>query len=119
MTRPTRRSRRAGAPLTVIFWRDIPAQVNASVGDDTAKRLLAPRFQHAIDRAAHVAGLTETERYIAQWRRVPTDPTDPDDLAASADALAASLETDYPRARLEALVAAGGLEPEPVGGSPT
>ena len=94
--------------MTVIYWRDIPAQVTASAGGTTAKVLLEPRFQHAIDRAATVADLTETEAYVAQWRRhqVPLDG-DPDQAAES---LATRLSTDYPRTRLEALVAQGGAE---------
>ena len=94
--------------MTVIYWRDIPAQVTASAGGTTAKVLLEPRFQHAIDRAATVADPTETEAYVAQWRRhqVPLDG-DPDQAAES---LATRLSTDYPRTRLEALVAQGGAE---------
>ena len=38
--------------LTVIRWREIPAQVTAKGGGKTARRELSPRFQVAIDRAA-------------------------------------------------------------------
>ena len=41
--------------LTVISWRDIPAQVIAKRGRDTFKVQLTPRFQEAIDRAAMLA----------------------------------------------------------------
>lgn len=102
--------RRAKAnELTVILWRDIPAQVTASVDGRTEKALLDPRFQVAIDRAATVAGLTETSAYVAQWQR-RTQPlatgTDPAQAAARA---AADIDQDFDRPRLEALVAAGGL----------
>ncbi len=108
--------------LTVIYWRDIPAQVTASVGGRIHKELLEPRFQVAIDRAATVAGLTETSAYVAQWRRVsqPLDPTAAGEQAAT-DA-AATINTDYHRDRLEGLVATGGVEPnhpEPNGSEPT
>ena len=96
--------------MTVIFWRDIPAQVTASAGGHVHKELLEPRFQVAIDRAATVAGLTETSAYVAEWRREsqPLDPgVDGDQLAADT---AAELNDEYNRDRLEALVAAGGLE---------
>ncbi len=92
----------------MIYWRDIPAQITASLGGETEKALLAPRFQHAIDRAAAVADLTETEAYVAQWRRVSTPLTE-DPKQASSEA-AAQIERDYPRERLEQLVAQGGAE---------
>ncbi len=106
------RRRSGGDGLTIIYWRDIPAQVTATVGDDTAKVLLEPRFQHAIDRAATVAGLTETEDYVAQWRR-QANPIEGEPEPA-AERAAADLSADYPRPRLEALVAAGGTESDGV-----
>jgi Virulence factor len=108
MTRPTRRRARGGPRLLVIYWRDIPSQVSGTTADGhTEKVLLEPRFQHAIDRAAHVAGLTDTDDYVAEWRRVDRsgDPT------IDAAATAALINRDYPRDRLEALVASGGLAP--------
>jgi Virulence factor len=97
------------AQLTVVYWRDIPAQVIAKQGRQTAKRQLAERFEKAIDRAAMRAKLTGTDAYLAEWRRA--DPVDCSaDLEAEASAAAARLEADYPDDRLARLVAAGGLE---------
>jgi hypothetical protein len=103
-------SRRRGNSnsITTIYWRDIPAQITASAAGVTEKALLDPRFQHAIDRAAAVADLTETEAYIAQWRRV-SSPLDQDPKQA-AESAAARIDEDYPRHRLEQLVAQGGAE---------
>lgn len=103
-------SRRRGNSnnLTTIYWRDIPAQITASAAGVTEKALLAPRFQHAIDRAAAVADLTETEAYVAQWRRVAT-PLSADPKQA-ADEAARQIDSAYPRERLEQLVAQGGAE---------
>ncbi|MEM7142730.1 MAG: virulence factor [Actinomycetota bacterium] len=106
-----RRSRRGGPGLTTIYWRDIPAQITVTTDDgESAKVLLEPRFQHAIDRAAHVAGLTDTNDYVQQWRRV-AGPVE-GDPAEAAQTAADAIHSDYPRDRLEALVAAGGLEPD-------
>ena len=44
------------AELTVIWWRDIPAQVTAKEGRTRTARELPPRFQEAIDPAAMRAG---------------------------------------------------------------
>ena len=50
------------AELTVIWWRDIPAQVTAKEGRTRAARELPPRFQEAIDAAAMRAGLIGSRR---------------------------------------------------------
>ena len=42
--------------LILISWRDIPSQIIGRRGRETAKVLLTPRFQEAIDRAAMRAG---------------------------------------------------------------
>lgn len=107
----TRRRRGGGPGIVTIYWRDIPAQITATTADGQVEKvLLEPRFQHAIDRAAHVAGLTDTNDYVEQWRRVSGAlDGDPTEVArATADAI----HSDYPRDRLEALVASGGIEPD-------
>ncbi len=103
--------RRRGTPsISTISWRDIPAQLTARSGDDQHKVLLHARFQHAIDRAAAVAGLTSTHDYVQQWRTTST-PLGDGDVGAQLDQRCAELEAAYPRDRVEALVANGGLDP--------
>lgn len=96
--------------LTIIYWRDIPAQVTATTDGQSHKALMEPRFQVAIDRAATVAGLTETAAYVAEWRREsrPLDAGSEGDRVAAETA--AGINHHYDRDRLEALVAAGGLD---------
>lgn len=97
------------ALLTVVYWRDIPAQVIVKAGRQAAKRQLTERFEKAIDRAAMRAGLRDTDSYLAEWRRA--DPVECGaDLESEAAAVAARLEGDYPDSRLNDLVASGGLE---------
>ena len=97
------------AKLTVVYWRDIPAQVIVKAGRQTAKRQLTERFEKAIDRAAMRAKLRDTDSYLGEWRRA--EPSDcGDDLEAEAAAAAERLESDYDDARLATLVSAGGLE---------
>lgn len=97
------------AQLTVVYWRDIPAQVIVRAGRQTAKRQLDERFEKAIDRAAMRAKLTGTDAYLAEWRRA--DPVDcGEDLEAEADAAARRIEAEYDPERLRALVAADGWE---------
>ncbi len=96
------------AQLVTIYWRDIPAQVTAQQGRTREKALLDARFQHAIDRAAMIAGMDDTDSYVAQWRRETTPLAD--DMAAAVASEAARIDATYDRERLERLVQAGGVE---------
>ncbi len=99
------------AQLTIVYWRDIPAQVIVKAGRQTAKRQLTERFEKAIDRAAMRANLRDTDSYLAQWRRAAPVECGVD-LEAEVEVAAARLEADYPDDRLQRLVAAGGLQVE-------
>ncbi|MGI9602042.1 MAG: virulence factor [Acidimicrobiales bacterium] len=92
--------------LVVIYWRDIPAQVNAQVGRDRHQVLLPVRFQRAIDRAKRKAGIVTADDDIAQWRR-QTQPLD-GDPAAAAEAAAAAIDRAITREQLGHLAFAGG-----------
>ena len=94
------------ATLTVIWWRDIPAQVIARDSRRASKIVLHPRFQVAIDKAAVKAGLRAMDDYIAEWRK--TQRACGDDLEAESAAEAARLETAFGKVELAALIAAGG-----------
>lgn len=97
------------ADRIVVFWRDIPAQVIIKKGRQTAKRELSLRFTEAIDMAAMRTGAAETNDYLAEWRKADPIPVS-DDLEAEADRAAEELETAYDKARLVALVKAGGRD---------
>jgi len=77
------------ASLTILYWRDIPAQVIAKAGRKTAKRQLPERFEQAIDRAAMRAKLTGTDAYLEQWRKSEPRPC-ADDLDAVVDRINAT-----------------------------
>jgi hypothetical protein len=96
--------------LTVIWWRDIPAQVVAKDRRQSHKVVLHPRFQVAIDRAAMKAGRKAFGDYIEEWRREGRPCGD--DLLAEANAEATRLEARYTRDALARLVAAGGVDVE-------
>ncbi|MSP83175.1 MAG: hypothetical protein EXQ94_09640 [Alphaproteobacteria bacterium] len=97
------------AKLTVVLWRDIPAQVIAKIGRQAAKVVLDVRFEKAIDRAAMRSGARDTDSYLAEWRRADPIPCG-DDLEAEAKAMAARLETEYDDDRLHRMVLNGGRE---------
>ncbi len=97
--------------LTVISWRDIPAQVTAGKGRHAARAELSERFQEAIDAAAMRAGLIGTDAYLEEWRREARPCGD--DLEAEVAAAALQLEREYTDERLERLVRATGEEERP------
>ena len=89
--------------VTIVYWRDIPAQVIVGKGRRAAKMPLPERFEQAIDRAAMKAGMAGTDDYLSEWRRA--DPVEIDgDPAGIAAAEAARLDADYPQDRLKALI---------------
>ena len=94
--------------LTVIWWRDIPAQVTAKEGRTRAARELPPRFQEAIDAAAMRAGLIGSDEYLEEWRREPRACGD--DLEAEVAREADRLDAAYDDGALERLVRASGRE---------
>jgi hypothetical protein len=97
------------ANLTIVYWRDIPAQVIVKQGRTAAKRELPERFVTSIDAAAMKAGARDTDSYLADWRRADPVPVG-DDLEVEAQAWADKIEAEYPNERLAALAKAGGYE---------
>jgi len=95
------------ANLIVTYWRDIPSQVSVKAGRKEEKRMLADRFQEAIDMAAMRDGTTETDAYLADWRRAEPVSVG-DDLAAEADKAKAEIESRYDKDKIEALIGNGG-----------
>ena len=89
--------------VTVVFWRDIPAQVIVGGGRRGAKVQLSERFEQAIDRAAMRAGARDDDAYLAEWRRVPSGAVEGEPAEVAA-AEAARLEALYDRDRLKALI---------------
>ena len=95
------------AQLTIVYWRDIPAQVIVKAGRKSAKRQLPERFEQAIDRAAMRAGMDDTDSYLSEWRR--GDPIDcGDDLEAEADAWAEKIDREFDKERVRQIVDQGG-----------
>jgi len=96
------------AKLITVYWRDIPSQVIARKGRETAFKLpLAERFQEAIDRAAMRAGKGSSDAYIAEWRRESSEVEG--DLREAAEGAAARLDAAFDDDRLERIIKNGGV----------
>ncbi|MBT8424864.1 MAG: virulence factor [Silicimonas sp.] len=93
--------------VTVVFWRDIPAQVIVGKGRRGAKAVLPERFEQAIDRAAMKVGAAETDAYLAEWRKATPYSVDgePDEIAK---AEVRRLDGEYDTDRIKALIANDG-----------
>lgn len=93
--------------VTIVYWRDIPAQVIVGKGRRGAKKPLEERFEQAIDRAAMKTGAAGTDDYLAEWRKA--DPYSIDgDPAQVLDAEVARLQAEYDQDRIKALIANDG-----------
>lgn len=92
--------------VTIIYWRDIPAQVLVGKGRSASKVQLPERFEQAIDRCAMKVGAKDDGAYLAEWRRVAhVAEGEPAALAASE---AARLEAEYDPCRIKTLIANDG-----------
>ena len=93
--------------VTIVYWRDIPAQVIVGKGRRGAKRQLEERFEQAIDRAAMKVNAKDSDAYLAEWRKAAPLAVegDPSEIA---EAQAVRLETEYDQDRIKALIANDG-----------
>jgi hypothetical protein len=95
--------------MTIIYWRDIPAQVRVGRGRRAARAVLPERFEQAIDRVAMRIGATDGDAYMAEWRdEIVSCEGEPQQAA---DEKAAALDAAYDKERLKALIDNDGREP--------
>ena len=95
------------AEVTVVYWRDIPAQVIVGKGRRGAKAPLPERFEQAIDRAAMKIGAKDSDAYLSEWRKAaPYEVAGEQDDVARAEA--ARIDAEYDADKIRALVANDG-----------
>ena len=92
------------AEVTIVYWRDIPAQVIVGKGRRGVKKPLPERFEQAIDRCAMKIGARDTDAYLAEWRKAAPVTIEGEDEAVAA-AEAARIDREYDTERLKALIA--------------
>lgn len=95
------------AQVTIVYWRDMPAQVIVGRGRRGVKIQLSERFEQAIDRAAMASGAAGTDEYLAEWRKADPVSIEGSDQEA-AEAKAAEIEAEYDREHLIKLIANNG-----------
>ena len=89
--------------VTIVYWRDIPAQVIVGKGRTGSKVQLPERFEQAIDRCAMKIGAKDADLYLAEWRKAAPYPVEgePAEIAA---AEAARLDAEFDKDRLKQLI---------------
>ncbi len=93
--------------VTIVYWRDIPAQVIVGKGRRGAKMPLSERFEKAIDRCAMKIGAKDADAYLAEWRKAEPYEVEGEPEAVAA-AEAARIEAEYDTERLKSLINAEG-----------
>jgi len=93
--------------VTVVYWRDIPAQVIVGKGRRGAKKQLPERFEQAIDRAAMKVNAKDSDAYLAEWRKAVPYPVE-GDAQDVVEAEATRLDAEYDKDRIMALIANDG-----------
>ena len=91
------------ADVTIVYWRDIPAQVIVGKGRRASKVPLSERFEQAIDRCAMKTGSAGTDDYLAEWRKADAYDVAGDPLEV-AKAEAARLEAEYDQSAIKDLI---------------
>ena len=91
------------AEVTIVYWRDIPAQVIVGKGRRGTKKPLPERFEQAIDRAAMKTGAAGTDDYLAEWRKAEPFTVEGEDEAVAA-AQVARIDAEYDKERIKALI---------------
>lgn len=95
--------------VTVIYWRDIPAQVLVRQGRQRQRHALTQRFQEGIDRAAMRAKKHDMDAYLDDWHRETARSEG--DMTELATETARRIEREYDDLRLERIIRNHGLEP--------
>ena len=112
------------AQKTIVYWKDIPTQIIVKAGRKAAKRELPEYFIQSVDQCAMRLGAKDSDAYLEEWRRGSPESGRKErmkkkrgspeevsgDLETEADQALEALIAAYPKARLKALIDAGGVD---------
>ena len=107
-----------GAPVTrvrIMYWKEIPVQVQVEDGQGKVSRQLDLRFQEAVDAVAMFDGSLGTDDYLAAWGWGPYAEV-AGGAQQAADGLAERLNVGFPQdmaERIRALHQSGNRDPRP------
>lgn len=93
--------------VTIVYWRDIPAQITVGKGRRGTKAQLPERFEQAIDRAAMKSGAAGTDEYLSEWRKGTPYQVE-GEASEIIQAESARIDQEYDTERLKVLIENGG-----------
>tara|TARA_B100001769_G_C21824701_1_gene448101 strand:- start:94 stop:423 length:330 start_codon:yes stop_codon:yes gene_type:complete len=101
------------AKITIVYWRDIPAQIIAEQGRGRNRKQfkieLGKKFIVSIDSAAMKSGAEGSDDYLSDWRR--SDPEEiSDNLELEVNKLKKEIEEKYSNSKLKELISNGGFK---------
>lgn len=91
------------ARYRIMYWKEFPAQVKATDGQEVASVMLPDRFSKAIDAAAMAEGSIDSPTYLEGWDWGPEEERS-GDARQVADVVASELEVAYPKERLVEMI---------------
>ncbi len=94
------------ATYQILYWQEIPSQVDAREAGKSHKEMLSQRFQELIDVVATKRNQVESDDYIAGWNK--GDKLErPGSAIDVAKAVVAELEAGFDAVRVSALTGQG------------
>ena len=103
------------AKVRIMYWKEIPVQVQAQDDSGTISKQLDPRFQEGVDAVAMFDGSAGTDDYLIAWEWGEFQELG-GSARAAADETAAKLNGNFPDdfvARIRDLQREGKRDPTP------
>ena len=103
------------AKVRIMYWKEIPVQVQAQDDSTTVSKQLDPRFQQGVDAVAMFDGSAGTDDYLMAWEWGEFDEME-GSAETAAESVAKRLNSDFPQefvARIRDLQRDGRRDPTP------
>ncbi len=103
------------ARVRIMYWKEIPVQVQAQDAGSTVSKQLDPRFQEGVDAISMLDGSTGTDDYLMAWEWGEYVDT-VGSAESAAESLAARLNSGFPKdfvSRIRDLHRSGERDPSP------
>ena len=103
------------AKVRIMYWKEIPVQVQAQDGSATVSRQLDARFQQGVDAVAMFDGSMGTDEYLMAWEWGEFSEVE-GTAREAADSVAGRIDARFPRdfvARIRDLHRDGRRDPTP------
>ncbi len=97
--------------LTIVYWRDIPAQLIIGSGRKAIKRKLSEKYEKAIDHCAMRVGAKDSDSYLNDWNKkvFPIQSGGPETMEVESS----KIEEEYSDAKLKHLIQNNGWNKDP------